>query len=85
VHAAAVVRRAQGRCLKMKTMSLFRRNCRQVTALILAEQDRPLGLIERLAVRLHMLICNTCPTFHRQAALMREALPRWRAYRDSVD
>jgi predicted anti-sigma-YlaC factor YlaD len=61
--------------------TLFR-NCREVTALVLAGEDRRLGLVERVAVRLHMQICAACPKFSRQVALMRQAMPRWRAYRD---
>ncbi|MDP1692414.1 MAG: zf-HC2 domain-containing protein [Burkholderiaceae bacterium] len=63
------------------TVKLFR-NCREVTALVLAGEDRRLGVIERMAVQLHLRICKACPHFTRQVALMREALPRWRAYRD---
>ena len=64
--------------------TLFR-NCREVTALVLGGEDRRLTWVERLAVRLHMQICVACPTFGRQVALLREALPRWRAYRDGDD
>jgi hypothetical protein len=66
------------------TKYLFR-NCREVTQLVLAGEDRRLGLVERLAVRLHMRICDACPRFTRQVALLRQALPRWRAYRESKD
>jgi hypothetical protein len=66
-------------------MSFLNRNCRDVTALVLAGLDRELGLLERLAIRVHMRICAACPRFERQVALMREALPRWRAYRDTAD
>lgn len=64
--------------------SLFR-NCREVTALVLGGEDRRLSVLERLAVRLHMQICEACPRFARQVDLMRRALPRWRNYRDSDD
>ena len=59
------------------------RNCREVTALVLAGEDRRLGLLERWAVRAHLKVCGACPRFTRQVALMRRALPRWRAYRGS--
>jgi predicted anti-sigma-YlaC factor YlaD len=64
-------------------MSLLFRNCREVTELVLAGEDRRLGLVERLAVRVHLRICEACPKFFRQVALMQQALPRWRAYRDA--
>ena len=66
-------------------MSLLNRNCREVTALVLAQHERRLGLVERLAVRIHLAICVACPRFARQFELMRAALPRWRAYRDGSE
>jgi predicted anti-sigma-YlaC factor YlaD len=63
-------------------MKFLQRNCRQVTELVLAGEDRRLGWVERWAVRAHLKVCEACPRFNRQVALMREALPRWRAYRD---
>jgi predicted anti-sigma-YlaC factor YlaD len=66
-------------------MNFLQRNCREVTALVLAGEDRRLGFVERWAVRAHLKVCTACPRFYRQVALMRQALPRWRAYRDSAD
>ena len=66
-------------------MKFLQRNCREVTALVLAGEDRQLGLIERWAVRAHLTACAACPRLSRQVALMRQALPRWRAYRDGAD
>jgi predicted anti-sigma-YlaC factor YlaD len=65
-------------------MKFLDRNCRQVTELVLAGEDRSLGFFERWAVRAHLKVCTACPKFFRQVALMREAMPRWRAYRDGA-
>jgi hypothetical protein len=65
-------------------MKFLQRNCRQVAELTLAGEDRALGIFERWAVRAHLKACKVCPTFHRQVMLMREAMPRWRTYRDEV-
>ena len=65
-------------------MFLFR-NCREVTELVLGGEDRKLAFVERAAVRLHLQICVACPKFTRQVALMRKALPRWRAYRGDAE
>ena len=54
-------------------------NCREVTALVLAGEDRRLSLGERVGVRLHMMVCKACPGFARQVTLMRRALNRWKA------
>jgi Putative zinc-finger len=58
------------------------RTCQDVTRLVLERQDRELALTERVAVRLHMLICKACPTFAKQVDLMRGAMAPWRHYRD---
>ena len=61
------------------------RSCREVTALVLAEADRQLSVRERLAIRLHMLICKACPPFERQVRFLnRDVLPRWRRYREEA-
>ncbi|WP_349743471.1 zf-HC2 domain-containing protein [Roseateles cavernae] len=62
---------------------LLRRSCKQVTHLVLQAEDRALPLRERLAVRLHMLVCQACPRFADQVALMRSASKRWRTYSES--
>jgi hypothetical protein len=66
-------------------MKFLQRNCREVTALVLAGEDRALGWFERALLRAHLRVCQACPRFVAQVALMRRALPRWRAYRDSAD
>jgi hypothetical protein len=58
-------------------------DCREVTALVLAGEDRRLSLGERLGVRLHMLVCKACPRFVQQVTLMRRALNRWKADAES--
>ncbi len=55
-------------------------NCRDVTRLVLASQDRELPLADRLRVRLHLVVCKACPRFVQQVALMRQAMGRWKRY-----
>ena len=66
-------------------MPLLRRNCREVTRLVLEGEDRRLNPFERLVVRLHMRACQACPVFAAQVALMRRAFGRWRAYRAEAE
>lgn len=66
-------------------MSFIIGTCREVTALVLAREDRRLRLRERLAVRVHFLVCKACPVFERQVLSMRQALDGWRNYRDEGD
>jgi hypothetical protein len=58
----------------------FNRTCREVAALLVAREDRHLGLADRLALRMHMVICDTCPRFERQMLTMRNGLQQWRKY-----
>jgi len=67
--------------LKLNRLRMWpRRTCRQVTALVLRNEDRALPWHERVAVRLHMQICTACPRFLQQVRFMRSAMGRWRAY-----
>jgi hypothetical protein len=59
--------------------------CREATRLVLAGEDRELLLLERLRLRVHMLICKACPNFQRQVDFMRSAMGQWRRYTDEGD
>lgn len=58
----------------------LRRSCKEVAAMIVAMQDRPLGLRQAAALRLHMAICKACPDFHNQFLTMKNAMRQWRNY-----
>ena len=62
-------------------MMPFLKNCKEITALVIAREDRALGWRDRLAVRMHMAMCAACPTFERQVLTMRNAMAQWRNYR----
>jgi len=53
-------------------------NCKQATELMSQGQDRTLSKRERVALRLHLLICKGCSNYSRQLAFIREAMQRFR-------
>jgi hypothetical protein len=61
-------------------MMPLKRTCKEVTALVVAREDRALPLNERLALRIHMNFCDACPVFERQFMTLRNALRQWRSY-----
>lgn len=63
----------------------LQRTCREVAAILVAREDRKLGLGDRLALRIHMVICDACPRFERQMLTMRNSLARWRNYTANED
>jgi len=63
-------------------MSLFYRNCREVTRLVLERQNRPLTVVERVAVRFHLGICLMCTRFTGQVKLMNCAMALKKQYTD---
>jgi hypothetical protein len=67
----------------MKPAYPFRRTCKEVSALLIAREDRALPWSERLALRLHLAMCEACPRFERQILTMRQAMGRWRQYSDN--
>ena len=62
---------------------ILRRTCKEVAALLIAREDRPLPLAERVALRLHLAACQACPAFERQLLTLRHALARWRNYAEN--
>ncbi|MFZ2309373.1 MAG: zf-HC2 domain-containing protein [Rhodoferax sp.] len=66
-------------------MTLLKRTCKEVAAILVAREDRHLGLADRLALRLHMAMCEACPRFERQILTMRNSMRQWRNYADSDD
>lgn len=66
-------------------MMLLKRTCREVAAILVAREDRDLGLADRLALRIHMAMCDACPKFERQMLTMRNGLRQWRNYTGTDD
>jgi hypothetical protein len=58
------------------------RTCKEVSELLSQSQERPLGVGERISVRLHLFICRGCINFRAQLAFLRAAVRR---YRDAGD
>ena len=57
---------------------MFRRTCREVASLIVSREDRSLRLRDRIALRLHLMVCEACPKFENQVLTLRAALVKWR-------
>jgi hypothetical protein len=56
------------------------RTCKEVAAILIAREDRRLPLTDRIALRIHMKICDACPKFERQILTMRNSMRLWRNY-----
>lgn len=61
------------------------RTCREVATILVAREDRALSTADRVALRLHMAICDACPRFEKQMLLMRNGLRQWRNYGSQAD
>lgn len=64
-------------------MKMLKRSCKEVTALLVAQEDRDLPMLDRLALRLHLSVCKACPRFERQMLTMRNAMNHWRQYTET--
>jgi predicted anti-sigma-YlaC factor YlaD len=53
------------------------KSCREIHRLVIEGQDRQFGVVERLAVRVHLLMCSACRRFAGQMQLIRQALRRF--------
>ena len=52
-------------------------SCKQTAQLVSMSYDKRLSWRERLAVRLHLLVCDACRNFTRQMRFLREATRRF--------
>ncbi|MGR7921499.1 zf-HC2 domain-containing protein [Zobellella denitrificans] len=52
-------------------------NCRQATQLMSESQDRPLTAGEKLALKLHTLMCKGCRNFEQQLPVIRRIARRY--------
>lgn len=48
--------------------------CKEVHQLVSEELDRPLSLMERVRVHLHLMVCDACTNFEGQMRLLRKAM-----------
>jgi hypothetical protein len=51
-------------------------NCKEATRLVSQGLDRRLGFAERVALRLHLAICDGCTNFRKQVQFLRRAVQR---------
>lgn len=57
-------------------------NCKQATQLISESQDRALSLPEKLALRVHVMMCAGCKNFSLQVPFLSKAM---KAYAKGFD
>jgi hypothetical protein len=59
--------------------------CREVHRLVSEGMDRELSLVERVRMRLHLMVCDACTRFNGQMALLRRAMHSFPAPDDGPD
>lgn len=52
-------------------------NCKEVTHLCSDELERPLRLRERMALKVHLLLCKGCANYRAQMSAVRAAMHRY--------
>ena len=51
-------------------------SCKEVSRLVSQGLDRRLGFGERIALRVHLVICDGCTNFSKQLAFLRKAMSK---------
>jgi hypothetical protein len=51
-------------------------SCKEASRLVSQGLDRKLGFGQRVALRVHLAICDGCTNFSKQVVFMREAMAR---------
>lgn len=52
--------------------------CKQVTRIVSQAQERPLSFMERLKLRLHLMMCKGCRNYNKQMSFIRKTCCRLR-------
>lgn len=52
-------------------------SCKEASRLCSEALDRPLGLRERLTLRMHLMMCSGCTNYDRQMAYLRAIARRY--------
>jgi hypothetical protein len=52
-------------------------NCNEVTNLCSDELERPLRLRERMALKMHLMMCKGCSNYRTQMSAIRAAMHRY--------
>lgn len=50
--------------------------CKEITKLVSESLDRPLPIRQRLAIRLHVLLCKLCDRYRQHLFIIRDAVRR---------
>lgn len=53
------------------------KTCKEAHRLVIEGQDRQLSLMERIALRVHLMMCGACRRFEAQMDFLRQALRRF--------
>ena len=59
-------------------MRLSKLTCKDASRLLSEARDRRLGLRERIALRLHLMVCTGCDNFRKQLDFIGTAMRRYR-------
>jgi predicted anti-sigma-YlaC factor YlaD len=52
----------------------FKPTCKEIHRLTSEGMDRPLSTVEKIRMRLHLLVCEACRSFGKQMGLIRRAM-----------
>ena len=52
-------------------------NCKQATLLMSQGMDRKLGVLQRMRLRLHLMMCHGCFNFNAQMKFLHESCQRF--------
>ncbi len=59
-------------------------SCKEVTRLVSESLDRKLPLSQRIAMRMHLLMCKLCSRYKKQLLLIREAIRHYSLQTEDV-
>jgi len=55
-------------------------NCKHATKLMSQEKDSQLSLMQRIGLRLHLMMCSGCKNYNKQIDFIHKAMQQYRGH-----
>jgi predicted anti-sigma-YlaC factor YlaD len=52
-------------------------NCKQAAALMSQRMDKELGMLQKMSLRVHLMMCKGCRNFSKQMGFLRESCRKY--------
>jgi hypothetical protein len=60
-------------------------NCKEVTRMVSESLDRELPLLQRIGIRIHLLMCKFCSRYRKKLLILREVIHLYTTHNENIE